>query len=74
MISPQIDFIIDHIIDQMAYFMTQDYRLSVPETLNFIYNSETYRLLLDKSNGLYVQSPSYIYELLKKEYLTGSIR
>lgn len=74
MISPQIDFIIDHIIDQMAYFMTQDYRLSVPETLNFIYNSETYRLLLDKANGLYVQSPSYIYELLKKEYLTGSIR
>lgn len=41
--------------------------------LNLIYNSNAYEILLDKKNSLYIQSPSYIYELLKIEYLLGRL-
>ena len=69
----QENFIIDHIIDQMTGFMIQDFQISLSESLSFIYTSVTYDLLCDTNNGLYIQSPSYVYELLKKEYLTASI-
>lgn len=73
MTQAQTDFIINHIIDRMALFLTQDFNLCIPEALNVIYNSDTYNIVNDKENGLYIQSPSYIYELLKKEYLRASI-
>lgn len=41
--------------------------------LNLIYNSKVYEILLDKKNSLYIQIPSYIYELLKNEYLLGRL-
>ena len=41
--------------------------------LNLIYNSNVYEVLLDKKNNLYIQSPSYIYELLENEYLLGRL-
>lgn len=73
MTKAQENFIIDHIIDQMTGFMIQDFQISLSESLSFIYTSVTYDLLCDTNNGLYIQSPSYVYELLKKEYLTASI-
>lgn len=73
MTQAQTNFIIDHIVDKMTLFLIQDFSLSIPEALNVIYNSETYRLINDKENGLYIQSPSYLYELLKKEYLTATV-
>ena len=73
MTKAQENFIIDHIIDQMTVFMIQDFQISLSESLSFIYTSVTYDLLCDTNNGLYIQSPSYVYELLKKEYLTASI-
>ena len=66
------DFLIAYAIDRMAEFLIKDYSLSIAESLQFIYNSETYQKLLQTQNGLYEQSPSYIYELLNKEYQTGS--
>jgi len=41
--------------------------------LNLIYNSKVYEILLNKKNSPYIQSPSYIYELLKIEYLFGRL-
>lgn len=73
MTAIQINFIIDHIVDQMTYFLLQDFDISLPEALDFVYNSHTYELLCDKDNGLYIQSPSYVYEFLRKEFLTASI-
>ena len=74
MTQAQTDFIVNHIIDQLTLFLTQDFSLSIPDALNIIYNSETYRLVKEKENGLYIQSPSYIYELLKREYQKASIK
>lgn len=72
MTSQQLqDFLIAYAIDRMTEFLIEDYGLSIVESLNFIYNSETYQKLIKTMNGLYEQSPSYIYELLEREYKTG---
>lgn len=67
------DFLIAYAIDRMTEFLIEDYGLSIVESLNFIYNSETYQKLIKTKNGLYEQSPSYIYELLEREYKTGRV-
>ena len=66
------NFLIAYAIDRMTEFLIEDYNLSITESLNFIYNSDTYQKLVNTRTGLYEQSPSYIYELLVKEYKTGS--
>lgn len=67
------DFLIAYAIDRMTEFLIEDYNLSITESLNFIYNSDTYLKLVKVKTGLYEQSPSYIYELLEKEYKTGRV-
>lgn len=66
------DFLIAYAIDSMAKFLIEDYKISIIEALQFIYNSNTYQKLVQTQNGLYEQSPSYIYELLSKEFQIGS--
>ena len=66
------DFLIAYAIDRMTEFLIEAYGLSITESLKFIYNSDTYQKLMKTKTGLYEQSPSYIYELLEKEYRTGS--
>lgn len=74
MTSQQLqDFLVAYAIDRMTEFLIEDYGLSIVESLNFIYNSETYQKLIKTMNGLYEQSPSYIYELLEREYKTGRV-
>lgn len=66
-------FLINHTVDQMTQFLTEDYDLDIPTALNVIYNSRTLSLLQNKETELFIESPSYVYELLKKEYLTGKL-
>lgn len=67
------DFLINKIVDQMSQFLIEDFNLSIPEALNVVYSSVVYDLLKDVDNELYIQSASYVYEMLKKEYLTAKI-
>ncbi len=62
------NFLIAYTIDRMTEFLIEDYDLSITAALQFIYNSETYEKLSQTENSLYEQSPSYVYELLSKEY------
>lgn len=68
----QANFLIAHSIDEMTRYLIEDFKLDVVSALNVIYSSKVYELLQDKDNELYIQSPSYVYELLKREYLTAT--
>ena len=57
----------------MTQFLTEDFHLDIPTALNVVYNSKTMALLQDRDTELFIQSPSYVYELLKNEYLTGKL-
>ena len=68
----QQEFLIAYSIDRMTEFLIDEYQLSLPEAAQLVYKSDTYRKLGQTENGLYEQSPSYVYELLDKEYRTSS--
>ena len=66
------EYLIAYTIDRMTEFLIEDYEMTIANALLFIYNSDTYQKLIHTENGLYEQSPSYVYELLSKEYRTGA--
>lgn len=66
------DFLIAYTIDRMTEFMVEEHGVSIADALHFIYNSETYSKLIQTENGLYHESPGYVYELLEKEYQENS--
>ena len=67
----QQNFLIAYTVDRMTEFRIEDHVLSIATALQVLYNSDTYQKLTQTENGLYEQSPSYVYELLNREYLTG---
>lgn len=74
MMTPiQQDYLISHIVDKITVFLIEDFQLDIPSALNIVYTSDTFRALSDKETDLYSQSPSYIYEWLKREFLTGKL-
>ncbi len=48
-----------------------DFNLSMTDALDVVYNSDLYEALTDDETGLYLESPSYVYEFMRREYLSG---
>ena len=63
----QKEFLINRIVDKLTEFLVIDSSIGLADALKVVYNSKVYQQLLDSEGDLYVQSPSYIYELLKQE-------
>ena len=61
------DFLVNHIVDRLTEYLVIDNNMELTDALKAVYQSKIYQQLQDKEGGLYVQSPSYIYELLRKE-------
>lgn len=68
------EYLVSHIVDQITTYLVSDFKLDIPSALNVIYTSETYQILSEEDSELFIQSPAYVYEWLKKEYLTGKLR
>ena len=69
----QTQFLISYAIDRLTEYLIEDHNLTISQALQFVFNSETFEKLQETENGLYAQSPSYIYELLDREYQIGRI-
>ena len=63
----QKEFLINRIVDKLTEFIVIDSSIDLTDALKIVYNSRVYQQLQDSEGDLYVQSPSYIYELLKQE-------
>lgn len=61
------DFLTDNIINEMTQFLIDDYGYTLEKALDTIYTSHVLTLLQQEEGELYVQSPSYVYELLIEE-------
>lgn len=68
------EYLVSHIVDQITTYLVSDFKLDIHSALNIIYTSETYQILSEEDSELFIQSPAYVYEWLKKEYLTGKLR
>lgn len=71
--SEQTKFLIDSLVEQLALWAMRDYRLSMVEALQLVFNSQLYEKLIDLETGLYYQSAAYNYGLLKHEIDYGKI-
>lgn len=58
--------------DVVRYLVERDNKALTEAILTF-YNSETYEKLEDLETGLYIESPAYVYELLKSELRHGRL-
>ncbi len=63
----QKEFLINRIVDKLTEFLVIDSNVNLTDALKVVYDSRVYQQLQDSDCGLYTQSPSYIYELLKQE-------
>lgn len=69
--SEQTKFLIDSLVEQLALWAMRDYRLSMVEALQLVFNSQLYDKVVDLDTGLYYQSAAYNYGLLKHELVYG---
>lgn len=65
------EFLKNRIVDQITLFLMRDFNLSMSDALDVVYNSDLYNALIDDETGLYLESPSYVYEFMRREYLSG---
>jgi len=66
------EFLLNRIVDQMATFLIEDKNITIIDALNEVYSSNIYNILQSKDGYLVSKSPSYLYELLKKEQISRS--
>lgn len=69
----QIGILLNARIKDMAMWLMEDFKYSLEEALDCVYNSELFERLQDIETGLYYQSSGYNYELLKEEMKYGRI-
>ena len=63
----QLQYIINCDVETIVSYLLDDYKLSVLEAFDTVYNSSVYQKLINTKTGLYLQSPDYIYDYLKQD-------
>ena len=71
MSTNDITFMVNCISKDIVGFLMSDYEKSLEESLNILYDSETFQKLSDPKTGLYFKSSRYVSPFLKNEIETG---
>ena len=69
----EIQYMNECMMRDLAVMLIDEYKISLAEALDILYNSETYEKLQDPETGLYFQSPVYVFDFLQKELRQGKI-
>jgi hypothetical protein len=68
------DEMINYMIRELAHLLMEEQpTLTLEEAMDQVFNSTTYQKVMDTTNGLYSQSPRYVYSILQHELRTGRI-
>ncbi|MCM1031916.1 MAG: hypothetical protein NC410_10820 [Oscillibacter sp.] len=73
MTDSDFNYMKEAIATDLAELLIKDFGMNIAESLDTLYNSETYAKLNDPNTGLYFQSTQYVYSFLKTELNTGTI-
>ena len=65
--------LIEFIISDIVAYIMEDTGLTMIEAMQRLYFSETFSKLNDEFTGLYLESPSYVYDIYKNEKANGRI-
>ena len=66
------DYLVSNTIDKMVEFLIVNENLSLDQAMDMVYSSDAIKKLQNVEGELFVQSPDYVYELIKKEYRIDS--
>jgi len=61
------EFLIQNVIAEVASYIAEDRNITAEQALNIFFSSELSKKIEDVETGYYWESPSYIYEIFKKE-------
>lgn len=64
-------FLLEAISTDIIGWLIRDNGLTLSEAISTWYNSETFAKVSEPQTGMYIESPAYNYEYLKRELLTG---
>lgn len=64
-----MEYLISNTIDHLVEYLVEEEQMPLDKAMEVVYRSETIRLLQIPEGELYVQSPAYVYELLKNEII-----
>ena len=67
-------FLLEAISTDIIRWLIRDNGLSISEAVSTWYNSETFERISNPDTGMYVESPAYNYEFLKRELHTGRFK
>ncbi|MFG6392056.1 MAG: hypothetical protein K1V76_07085 [Candidatus Amulumruptor sp.] len=68
------EFLVEYITAKVVEWLIRDQNISLEEALLLFHNSETFEKLCAPKTDMYIESPAYIYEILKKELRYGTLR
>ena len=65
-------YLTDYALSELVKYVIEDTGCSIEEAMTRVYNSPLMPALQDEEGELYVQSPAYLYELMKQyDRITG---
>ncbi len=64
-------FLLEAISTDIIGWIIRDNGVSLGEAVSTWYNSETFSKVSEPATGMYIESPAYNDDFLKKELLTG---
>lgn len=71
--NKRMQYLVEGITKDIIAYLMEDSGCDLPTALKEFYNSETFTKLSDEATGLYVESSSYVYEILKVELSMGRL-
>lgn len=68
------NFLIEYITTKVVEWLIRDENIGLEEALLLFHNSETFEKLCEQKTDMYIESPAYVYEILKDELRRGTLR
>lgn len=68
------EFLVEYITTKVLEMLIADQLLGLEEAIVLFHNSETFEKLSDRKTELYIEGPSYVYDIFKEELRRGTLR
>jgi DNA gyrase/topoisomerase IV subunit A len=65
------DFLIQNVISQIATYIAEDMNIRAEQALEIFFSTDISKKIEEIETEYYLESPSYIYEILKEELSNG---
>lgn len=62
------EYLISNTINKMVQYLMEEESLTLEQAMDVVYRSRTIQLLQVPEGELYVQSPAYVYDMMRQEF------